>query len=372
MKFYDDHVHFLWYGLTLIRPDLSQAKSLEDLKNIIKESMKDPLPFMWAEGWDENDWEKPQIPTKRFLDEITGNTPYIIRRVCGHKGVANSAALDYLSKRGLTDGVNFETGIIEEGIILHLSDYIIPSNREVELAIKEATKRFKSLDIYGFTDFISYPFFKLLLNYINELPFEINTYIIGEEGKEFIGYKNRNIEVKGLKFFADGSIGSHTAAISKPYKKTSNYGTLLLEKEEISHLIISAKENNYTIAIHAIGDRAIDEIIEGVKLANIENPPLRIEHFEISRDYHIEFVKEKNIHISVQPNFIVRWGMEGGMYENNLDKELYRIHNRIPLYIEKGLKMKFGSDCMPPGPRWAIENLPYKIDKDILYKYYTL
>ncbi len=370
MKFYDDHVHFLWYGLTLIRPDLSKAQSLEDLKNIIKESLNNPMPFMWAEGWDESDWDKPQVPTKDFLDEITGDIPYIIRRVCGHKGVANSAALEYLQKNNLTEGVNFETGIIEEGVILHLSDYIIPSEKEVEMAIKEAEKKFKSLNIYGFTDFISYPFFKRLIDYKEEIPFEINTYIIGEEGKEFIGYKKDNITVKGLKFFADGSIGSHTAAVSKPYKNTDNYGTLLLNKEEISRIIIEAKENNYTVAIHAIGDRAIDEIIEGVKLANIENPPLRIEHFEISKDYHIEFVKERNIHISVQPNFIVRWGMPGGMYENNLDDELYKIHNRIPLYIEKGLKMKFGSDCMPPGPKWAIENLHYNIDKNILYKYY--
>ncbi|MFN5850697.1 MAG: amidohydrolase family protein [Pirellulaceae bacterium] len=166
-------------------------------------------------------------------------------------------------------------------------------------------------------------------------------------------------QVDGLKIFADGAIGTRTAALHPPYLDSSppQRGQLLLTAQQIAHYAIMATQSQKPLAIHAIGDRAIDEVIEAatrVRVLDI-HPSIRIEHAQLISQPAAHRAKALGIHLCMQPNF----SSDSVDYQDRLPRELLERNNDFRMLIDSagyrpGFDLFFGSDGMPHGAKSAL------------------
>ncbi|MBU7015775.1 MAG: amidohydrolase family protein, partial [Theionarchaea archaeon] len=161
------------------------------------------------------------------------------------------------------------------------------------------------------------------------------------------GFGDEWLRIGGIKIFTDGSIGAKTAALSFPYRNEETKGLLVYSDQEMTSILEKAHPNQ--TAVHAIGDRAIEQVITcSVPGKESRN---RIEHAELVRDHHIPTIKELGLLLSMQPNFF-QWSHPGGLYDDRFGTGL---DNRMRTLTEAGIPIVFGSDCMPFSPLYGIE-----------------
>jgi predicted amidohydrolase YtcJ len=176
------------------------------------------------------------------------------------------------------------------------------------------------------------------------------------------GFGDAWVRFGGIKLFADGSIGARNAAVSTPFRG-GGLGELTFNDAELRARIRDASSAGWQTVIHAIGDRAIRQVLDAHEALG-SDPSLRhrIEHFELPKEEDLERVARLGLCISMQPNFIGNWSGEGGLYVDRLGPERDRASNPLRRIVERGIPLAFGSDGMPISPlyglHWAV-NGPY-------------
>ena len=159
-------------------------------------------------------------------------------------------------------------------------------------------------------------------------------------------------------FLIDGSFGSKTAALSFNYKNSNNKGRLYIKGKNLRNFIYNAYSNGLQTAFHAIGDRAIDEVLTAYEFVIPPNNPLRmrIEHAELLRDNLIRRIEEGNIVLSMQPSFEYFWGGKKGMYAERIGDK-YKYTNPFSKLLKKNIVVAGGSDApiTPPDPVLGIK-----------------
>ncbi len=396
--FVDGHAHLLSMAKRSEWLDLSKIDSLQKLKEVISETSRIIGPKKWilGYGWDESHWRDEQrYPTRRDLDEVAPDNPVFIRRIDGHLAVVNSLALKKLhikrNIRGVILGKDGEpTGVLKEDALEYASkqlEYNIDTLAQglikvaLEAQRKGVSMSHETMDLDDLSSFF------YALQKIGNLDIKFYTFIVDQ----FLDYlisrglgklASKNAKIAGVKVFSDGSIGARTAALREPYKDDpSNRGMLLKDRDELVEIFQRADKAGLQLAVHAIGDRAIDTVLEAMKIAKM-NSQLRhrIEHFELIDDDHIRIARKLGLIASMQPNFVGQWQMPGGMYEKRLGKNRWRRMNPFRKIIEEGLILSFGSDCMPFDPIfgiWSAVNHPVSDSRiDVLtaiksYTYYS-
>src|SRR5438445_339601 len=178
------------------------------------------------------------------------------------------------------------------------------------------------------------------------------------------GFGDEWLRLGAIKVFSDGSLGARTAALFEPYRDDPTEGGMLIHPpRELRDLLAGIHGAGFQIAVHAIGDRAIELVIETLEaVAPDPGPRHRIEHAELLHPEQIERMARHGIVASCQPNFIGRWSLPGGLYEKRLGFERNARNNPYREILEKGAALAFGSDGMPYGPlqgiHWAV-NAPF-------------
>ena len=159
--------------------------------------------------------------------------------------------------------------------------------------------------------------------------------------------------VHGTKLFTDGAFGSRTAAVSHPYlNQSDNRGMLLYQDGRLQETITRCATMRPAIAIHAIGDVAIEQTVSALEAVNANKKfeSIRIEHAQlISKDQAIR-AKDIGITLSMQPNF----NSDSTAYADRLPNQYLRVNNPFRMLIdevgfEPGVDLIFGSDGMPHG-----------------------
>jgi hypothetical protein len=128
-----------------------------------------------------------------------------------------------------------------------------------------------------------------------------------------------------------------------------------MRKEVIRALGEECSENGYVLAVHAIGDRAIDQASAVFKGFPSDSHFFRMEHCEVAAPAQIENLKSAPVFVSLQPNFIRNWGGPGGLNEKRLGKDRNRWCNPYRSVIDAGIPCVFGSDGMPAGPLFGLK-----------------
>ena len=152
----------------------------------------------------------------------------------------------------------------------------------------------------------------------------------------------------GGDIFIDGAFGSRTAAISTKYNDCDTQGNLYFNNGELNYYVGEAHREGLQIALHAIGDRAIEQVLNAYENAlevySRKDHRHRIEHFELATKEQIDRAADLGLVISSQPTFEYFWGNEKGMYERRLGKTLASRTNNFRYIIDSGIVLCGGSD----------------------------
>lgn len=319
--FIDAHAHFFGLGMQQQRVDLTGTKSFAEVVSKIEAFQKEKnVSFITGRGWDQNDWKVKEFPAKDTLDKLFPNTPIAITRVDGHALLANQAALD---KAGVTTQTKFEGGDIEQkngkltGILVDNPMGLIadaqpkPSIKEQTEALLEAQKIcFK----YGLTTVDDAGINKGTIELIDSLQnagdLKIRIYAMLSNNKENLDYyltkepyKTERLNVRSVKFYGDGALGSRGAALKKPYSdRDGHYGALLSPVETFKETAKRVADSKFQLNTHAIGDSAnylvlktYDELLD-----NGEDRRWRVEHSQVVDSGDFKYFS-KNIIPSIQP-----------------------------------------------------------------------
>lgn len=163
-------------------------------------------------------------------------------------------------------------------------------------------------------------------------------------------------KIHGIKLFTDGALGAWTAALHEPYRGSSDSGMLLYEPDELARLLARYLGLGKPIAVHAIGDRAIDQVVSAVEAARWPaSGQIRIEHAQLISEPTARRARALGIQLCMQPNFsdestyyADRWP-EGYAERNNPFRMLIDQAGYVP-----GVDLLFGSDGMPHGVHEAL------------------
>ncbi len=370
-SFNDSHMHLLNYGYTRKMLNLTKYKSIKeaiDKATDFIETMSIPKgKWVLGRGWNQDYLEEKRFFTRADLDCISKEHPIVFTRTCGHIAVCNSKALSMIDKNLLeNDNIDIEKGTFYEIAIERLNEVIdSPNIDEVKDMIIDTCSELLENGITSAQtdDFNALPdgdFRKVIAAYKeleNEELLRVRIYeqcLLPSEEKleEFLslGYKtgkgSRFFKIGPLKLLVDGALGGRTALLNEPYSDDStNTGICVYSQDELDKFTSYAHDNDIQIAIHAIGDKAMDMVIDAYEKIpnNTEENKMRhgIVHCQITNQEILNRLASNNIIAYIQPIF--------------LDYDLHIVEERVgsrysETYAfntmkEKGVKICGGSDA---------------------------
>jgi len=356
--FVDAHAHPIGMVLKYNWVDLYDVSSKRSLLDLIKDFTDLKKPYFIGYNFDESKWrDDSTYPNRKELDDVAKDIPVLLLRIDGHMAVVNTKTIRELHLDGSIMGNLNEGYIYEENVYVAIEKFVekfeVPYGyRAIDEFLENGITAVCDMALGGpippgVKDRISR---KIEIYYYDTLE-KLEKLSMDQVTNILIRYKAKNI---GLKLFVDGSIGARTAYLSEPYRDDpSNRGILLIEKDLLEELIKCANRARVQMAIHAIGDMAIDNTVNALRYAD---PQLRhrIEHFEMPHDDNIKTISRYGIIPSMQPNFIANWQQRGGLYEKRLGWDRAKNMNPLKSILDSTKIIAFGSDCMPVGPLYGI------------------
>lgn len=368
--FNDSHLHLFATGRYLEWVNLSKLQSVTEIQEKFKEKLQEASSIIIGFGWNQDFFKDTNsFLSKSDLDQVTTKFPIIAFRACGHIATCNSLALKILGvdmNLNFPDGkIDFNTGIFYESAIEIINDEI--NNLTVEKIKESLAKIIKIANENGITSVQTDDFFNTTQGF---MPF-INAYHeLEKEGKltlriyeqcllsqlsyllDFIDYYHKNnintrmFKIGPLKLIADGSLGSRTAALSKEYvDDKDNCGILNYSDSELLTIIRHAHINNLQIAIHAIGDRSISQVISAYKRV-LDMYPKKdhrhgIVHCQITNKKHLKDMKKLGLIAYIQPIFL---DYDQQIVRNRVGEELEKTSYAFKSMVKKKIPIAIGTD----------------------------
>ncbi|WP_298520545.1 amidohydrolase [uncultured Kordia sp.] len=341
--FIDAHCHFYGLGLYKQSVNLFGTESYEEVIKRIYDFQKERnMPFIIGRGWDQNDWEVKEFPTKERLDKLFPDTPIALTRVDGHAYLVNQKALDLA---GITPETKVEGGKIQlkdgklTGILIDnpmdLIDKIIPQpNRAQQIqALQEAQKECLS---YGLTTVNDAGLSKDVIHLIDSLQkaetLKIRMYAMISNTPENVAhyidkepYKTDYLNVRSFKVYGDGALGSRGAVLKESYSdKENHFGAMVISPDELSKLAARIAKTKYQMNTHAIGDSANYQVLKTYAkvLEGQTDRRWKIEHAQVIDEPDFDVFKNENIIPSVQPT--------------HATSDMYWVGERLGAHREKG------------------------------------
>jgi len=360
--FIDAHIHLLHTGLVESgwRVDL-MGRSRPEVLDTLSQAAKDrDGDWVVAYGWDESHWADRQYLTKRELDRVAPLSPLMAIRMDGHLLAANSMALKRIPVAVPEHLVDRTNGLLREQAVTEMTRSVHPDRDAQGEALDAAARLCHQLGIttvHTMTPLDAFESFlmrrrqrKLRIVFCPDVLSLDKLLAVGLK----TGYGDAWLRFGGIKIFADGSIGAGNAAVSIPFRN-GGMGALNHEDDELRAWIKTADRAGWQTVVHAIGDRAIDQVL-GVHEEVHTDPSLRhrIEHFELPNESQLQRVKHAGLHLCMQPNFITNWSGPNSMYVDRLGSERDQRSNPLRWIIDSGLPLAFGSDGMPPSPLFGM------------------
>jgi len=271
----DAHCHFLGYGKSLLNADLAGTSSFEEIISLLKERQaKYPSEWILGRGWDQNDWRDKEWPGKEMLDKAFPDNPVLLRRIDGHAAIANSEAL---KRAGVNESSSIEggsmirkngklTGILVDNAI-DLVGKIIPEPdvKDVITALLQGESDCFAVGLTSVHDAgLDFKTIALMdsLHRTGDLRMRIYAMLApGEKNYELYMYrgihKTEQLNVRSIKLYADGALGSRGALMLEPYSDDpGNVGLPVSSPEYLLKQCRLAYENGYQVNTHCIGDSA--------------------------------------------------------------------------------------------------------------------
>lgn len=370
----DSHVHFVSGGASLASVQLRDARTREEFVRRIRDYARTLPRGAWiTEGnWDHSLWGG-ELPRKEWIDSVTPHNPVWINRLDGHMALANSAALRAANVTAATRDVaggeivrgagGEPTGILKDNAS-GLVDRVVPNltpeqqDRALDAAMAYVAERGVTSvgHMGGWGDLAAFrrahDAGRLRTRISAAVPLE--TWAILRDTVAARGRGDEWLRIGGLKGFVDGSLGSHTAAMHRPFTDApADSGLLVTSPENLYRWTSGADRAGLQVMVHAIGDRANTLILDLFERVAREDGPrdrrFRVEHAQHIAPADVARFGRLGVIPSMQPYHVID---DGRWAEAVIGPERTRTTYPFRTMIDTGARLAFGSDWFvaPPTP----------------------
>lgn len=303
----DAHAHVAGLGFLKTSLDLTGVKSVDDAVARIARygSNKPHARWITGRGWNQVLWPVREFPTAADIDAVVSDRPVWLRRIDGHAGWANSAAMrlaginadtpDPVGGKIIRDDNGHATGIlIDKAMNLVESRIPQPTKADGRAAIRAAVETLLSEGMTSVHDAgIDIPTAETYVSMADDGELGMRIYamtggagdVLDAIGEPIVAYGNDHLDIASVKLYTDGALGSRGAAMIEPYSDDpENRGLPFWTQDELDAMVEKANSMGFQVGIHAIGDlgnrMALDafERVQGGKPSPLRN---RIEHSQI-------------------------------------------------------------------------------------------
>ena len=317
----DAHAHLFNLGVGLQQVDLVGTESVEEILAKVKEfsDQKNPA-FIRGRGWDQNDWDVKEFPTKEDLDALFPDTPVALTRIDGHALWVNSKALEMAGVTADTKMPGGEVVLVNgepSGILVDTPMSLVRATfpemtlEDVSTALKDAEAVCLS---YGLTTINDAGLSREVIEEIQKLQdagnMDLRVYAMVSNSEENLDYflskgiiKTKGLNVRSVKVYGDGALGSRGAALRAPYSdKDGHFGAMITTEEKLVELAKRIAAAGYQMNTHAIGDSANIAVLRAYSTALEGKTDARwkVEHAQVVTVEDFEYFSN-NIIPSVQP-----------------------------------------------------------------------
>ena len=384
--FNDAHCHTAWFGLTLASIDVTALPGgLPDVYSAIEKAAATTPSGEWinATGFAHRDYDG-QYPELTRLDEITGDRPLFMRQTSGHAAIVNTEAMrlagilepdftDPVGGKVVTDPGGRPTGLLEETAQALVQNLIRPYSLDTIVeAIELATAYYAKEGITSFGECgIAY-------GWIGHSPIEISAYLraneqgklraraqlmpqadglheiavnsedsfgIGLDAGMCTGFGDELTSLGPVKIFMDGAMSGETAALRENYAGKDHPGYLQADAEALRKQTLDAYASGWSVAVHAIGDAAVDAAVNNIVDAQSRYGrravPNRIEHAGLVHDEHLRTLAENGIVVTPQAAFAD--GIGDGM-NASIGPDRRPLLYRAKSFVDAGVLLAGSSD----------------------------
>ena len=370
--FIDTHVHLDDFGLTLRTLNLEEVTSADMVRRLLAERVRSTPKGEWVlgRGWNENKLTEGRLLTRWDIDEVSPDNPVYLHHFSCHATLLNSkglevSAIDRNTKPPAGGWIDVDPSGEPTGFLRSNARFMAPVGLNgvrprpdprtlrdaILVGVKEAVG-------YGLTS-IHVPSADqdeirvtqelaskgLLPLRITLLPkVELLDHILGLGIRSGLG--DERLRIGAVKIFSDGSLIAKTAAVGAPFEgKPENTG--ILNDEEVFHRqILVANRAGMQIAVHAVGDRAVESVLRAYERALKDTPRAdhrhRIEHCSIVPPKLRKRARELGVVVSTQPELVTR---NGDGFEASLGSERMLYTYPIRSLLEDGIVVSGSSDC---------------------------
>lgn len=378
--FIECHTHFVPGGLQLTSVQLRKSKSPAEFIKTISDYARSVPAGTWITGgeWDHQLWGGA-LPEKSWIDSVTPNNPVLVVRTDGHMGLANSKAIELAgiteNQPAVAGGEMVRkngklTGLFKDNAMYLLirAQGKVPDG-QLDQALQKAMEYISS---NGITSVHSLPD-PDMINYFdvfqrakrnNSLITRIyaaanlEQWPMLQQLVKDSGKGDHWVRIGLLKGFTDGSLGSHTAAFFKPFDDTpTDSGFFVNNMDSMYAWIKAADAAGLQVAVHAIGDRSIDGLLDIFEKVEKENGPrdrrFRMEHAQHIAPFSLNRFAKLKVIASVQPYHAID---DGRWAEKVIGHERSKTTYAFRSLIDSGAAIAFGSDwyVAPASPLWGI------------------
>ncbi|MDF0532342.1 amidohydrolase [Tsukamurella sp. 8F] len=406
--FADAHAHSVWFGMTLMEADLSAVRSLDEIYRIIgdRAASTDGDEWIVASGFNPV-LLQGQNPDPDQLDRASGGRPVWIKHASGHSCQLSTAGLTRtgaLSRAGqsfdggriVVDDAGHATGVLEERAMSLVRDVLLPYPLAmIEQALDLATAAYAREGLTAVTDC------GVAAGWIGHAPGEVAAYqnalehgalrtrmqvmpvidalpLLEGHADEPVrrglgtgvrtGWGDDRLMFGPTKVFTDGSILGRTAQLTDHYDGCpGHHGYLQEDPDVMRERMIAAYAGGWSLALHAVGDAALDLALdtleEAVRKHGSRRVPNRVEHGIAVRPDQLARLAELGIACVVQPGFIRAFGegMRRALGESRVPWSV-----RARTLLDAGLPLGHSSDrpVAPGAPLASIQSFVERLTED--------
>ena len=371
--FIDAHGHVMDLGFVALELDLTGTRSLAELQRRLTDyaAAHENDPWLIGFGWNQENWADKKFPTAADIDRVVSDRPVVLERVDGHALVANSAAMKAANVNSATPSP--PGGTIRDGLFVDAARKLIddaeplPTPRQMDAAFEKAQDILLGFGVTGVgsmsTSLADWNTFRRagdkgqlqvrLMVYLLDDPTHMKAGIdplkIIDRPTPWI-YGDR-LRAVGIKFFADGALGSRGAWLKEPYLDAADVtGNRLHSDADLRALEDRAARHGFQIATHAIGDAANAQVIATYTWLNSRyglHRRWRIEHAQILDCADLPRIGRGQMIASMQPTHQTSDRL---MAEKRLGPVRLKCAYAWRSMLKAGAKLAFGTDFPVESP----------------------
>jgi hypothetical protein len=363
----DAHAHVFGLGFLQVNLNLAGTPSVEDAVRRIGEYAANNPHAGWilGRGWNQVLWPVKTFPKASDIDAVVRDRPVWLRRIDGHAGWANSAALelsgidddtpDPIGGKIIRDHNGHATGVLIDGAMRLVQSQVPPPDKEdMRQAHQLAIDSLVALGMTGVHDLgISIAEAEVYMSEANDNELKMRIYAMLSDaganldalGKPIFSLGNDRLDIAAVKVYADGALGSRGAAMLEPYSDDAeNRGLPFLAQNDLDEKVQKANDMGFQVGIHAIGDQGNRMALNAFDKAQRGQPSPRrnrVEHAQIIAPEDIPRFAALGVIASMQP---VHATSDMNMAEDRVGAERIKGGYAWRQLLDSGAVIASGSD----------------------------